>query len=69
METGHVAVEYVSARLMKVRIQIDGRSNGASFVVGYAPTPDMSKAAKKTLFGILLTRWSRGDPVGTTSMS
>ena len=66
---GYVAVEYVSARSMKVRIQIDERSNGASFVVGFAPTPDMSNAAKKTLFGIISTRWSRGYPVGTTSMS
>ena len=35
-----LVVECVSARLMKVRIQLEGKSNGVSFVVGYAPILD-----------------------------
>ena len=42
MEKGEVAVECISARLMKVRIQLKGKSNGVSFIVGYAPTLDKS---------------------------
>ena len=42
MDKGEVAVERISARLMKVRIQIEGKSNGVSFIVGYAPTLDKS---------------------------
>ena len=33
-----LVVECISARLMKVRIHLEGKSNGVSFVVGYAPT-------------------------------
>ena len=32
--------ECISARLMKVRIQLEGKSNGVPFVVGYAPILD-----------------------------
>ena len=42
MDKGDVAVECISVRLMKVRIQLKGKSNGVSFVVGYAPTLDKS---------------------------
>ena len=38
VEKGGLVVECISARLMKVRIQLEGKSNGLSFVVGYAPT-------------------------------
>ena len=38
MDKRHVTVECISARLMKVRIQRKGKSNGVSFIVGYAPT-------------------------------
>ena len=37
VEKGGLVVECISARLMKVRIQLEGKSNGVSFVVGYAP--------------------------------
>ena len=42
MDKGEVAVECISARLIKVRIQLKGKSNGVSFIVGYAPTLDKS---------------------------
>ena len=42
MDKGDVAVECISARLMKVRIQLKGESNGVSFIVGYVPTLDKS---------------------------
>lgn len=32
-----IVVEFVSAKLMKFRIQLDGKSNVDSFVIGYAP--------------------------------
>ena len=31
-------VEYISARLMKMKLELHGKSNAVSFVVGYAPT-------------------------------
>ena len=46
MDKGDVAVERISARLMKVRIQFKGKSNGVSFIVGYAPTLDKSTREK-----------------------
>ena len=68
MDKGEVAVECISARLMKVRIQLKRKSNGVSFIVGYAPA--LTRApAKRIAFGVHLTRWSRGYPVGTTSLS
>ena len=42
MDKGDVGVECISARLMKVRIQLKGKSNGVSFILGYAPTLDKS---------------------------
>ena len=42
MDKPDVAVECISARLMKVRIQREEKSNGVSFFVGYAPTLDKS---------------------------
>ena len=38
VEKGGLVMECISARLMKVRIQLEGKSYGESFVVGYAPT-------------------------------
>ena len=49
MDKGDVAVECISARLMKVRIQLKGKSNGVSFIVGYAPTLDKSTSEKDLL--------------------
>ena len=46
MDKGDVAVECISARLMKVRIQLKEKSNGVSFIVGYAPTLDKSTSEK-----------------------
>ena len=43
---GNVAVECISASSMEVRIQLKGKSNGVSFVVGYAPTLDKSTSEK-----------------------
>ena len=41
VEKGGLVVECISARLMEVRIQREGKSNGVSFfVVDYAPTLD-----------------------------
>ena len=59
MDKGDVAVECISARLMKVRIPLKGKSNGVSFIVGYAPTLDKS-TSENDYFWIHLTRWSRG---------
>ena len=42
MNKGDVAVECISARLMKVCIQLKGKSIGVSFILGYAPTLDKS---------------------------
>ena len=46
MDKGDVAVECISARLMKVRIQLKGKSNGVSFIVDYALTLDKSTSEK-----------------------
>ena len=46
MDKGDVTVECISARLMKVCIQLKGKSNGVSFVIGYAPTLDKSTNEK-----------------------
>ena len=59
MDKGDFAVECISARLMKVRIQLKGKPNGVSFIVGYAPTLDKS-TSEKDYFGIC-----RGGQGGT----
>ena len=46
MDKGDVAVECISVRLMKVRIQLKEKSKGVSFIVGYAPTLDKSTSEK-----------------------
>ena len=46
MGKGDIAVECISARLMKVLVQLKGESNGVSFIVGYAPTLDKSTSEK-----------------------
>ena len=64
MNKDDVAVECISARLMKIRIQHEGKSNGVSFIVGYAPTLDKSTSEIDYF-------WSSLDevyPVGTTSL-
>ena len=38
---------------MKVRIQLKGKSNGVSFIVGYAPTLDKSTSEKEYLWNSL----------------
>ena len=46
MDKVDVAVECISARLMKVHIQLKGKSNRVSFIVGYASTLDKSTSEK-----------------------
>ena len=46
VDKGDVAVECISARLMKVRIPLKGKSKGVSFILGYAPTLDKSTSEK-----------------------
>ena len=46
MDKGDVAVECISARLIKVHIQLKGKANGVFFIVGYAPTLDKSTGEK-----------------------
>ena len=65
MDKGDVAVECISARLMKVRIQLKRHSNGVSFLVGYALTLDQSTSENEYF-------WSSLDEVVkgmTTSLS
>ena len=69
MDKGDVAVECISARLMKARIQLKEKCNGVSFIVGYAPTLDKGTSENDYFLRVHLTRWSRGYPEGTTSLS
>ena len=55
MDKGDVAVECISARLMKVRIQLKGKSNG--FIAGSMLPLSIRAPAKNTTFGVHLTRW------------
>ena len=57
----------MSARLIKVRTQLEGISNDVSFVIGYDPTLG-SFAREKSHFWNS-TAWSQGFPVGTTYLS
>ena len=61
VEKGGLVVECVSARLVKVRIQLEGKSNGVSFVVGYAPTLGSLAREKDHFLNVL-------DNVGTAWM-
>ena len=63
VEKGGLVVECISARLMKVRIQLEGKSNGVSFVVGYAPTLG-SLAREKDHFWNALDSVVTGVPSG-----
>ena len=53
MDKGDVAVECISARLTKVRIQLKGKSNSVYFIVGYAPTLDKSTSEKDCFWNSL----------------
>ena len=53
MDKGDVAVECISARLMKVCIQLKGKSNGVSFIVGYAPTLNKSTSENEYFWNSL----------------
>ena len=48
-----VAVECISARLMRVRVQLKGKSNGVSSIVGYAPTLDKSTSETDYFWSLL----------------
>ena len=43
-------MEYISARLMKVRLNLKGKSNGIFFVVAYAPTDSHKSVRDKIPF-------------------
>ena len=49
MDKGDVAVECISARLMKARIQLKENSNDVSCIVGFVPTLDKSTSVDITL--------------------
>ena len=69
MVKGDVAVECIGARLMKVRIQ-NSKGNLTVCLSLQAMLPLSTRApAKMITFGVHLTRWSRGYPVGTISLS
>ena len=53
MDKGEVAVECISARLMKVRVQLKGKSIRMSFIVGYAPTLDKSTSENDYAWSLL----------------
>ena len=46
MDKGYVAVECISARMMKVSIQLKRKSDGVSFIIGYTPTLGKSTSEK-----------------------
>ena len=50
VEKDGLAVEYINVRLMKVRLNLKGKSNGISFVVAYAPTDSHKTVRGKYLF-------------------
>ena len=49
VEKDGLAVERVSARLMKVRLNLKGESNGISFEFAYAPTDSHKSVRDKHL--------------------
>ena len=58
----------ISARLVEVRIQLRGKSNGVDVVVGYVPRLG-SPVREKYHFGMRSTSSSQLFPVGITSSS
>ena len=46
MGKGDITVECISARLMKILVQLKGEPNGVSFIEGFAPTLDKSTSEK-----------------------
>ena len=64
VEKGGLVVECISARVMKARIQLEGKSNGVFFVVGYAPTLGSLTRETTFVFRMHSTTWSQGFPVG-----
>ena len=63
VDKGGLGVECISARLVKVRIQLEGKSKGVSFVVGYAPTLD-SLVRGKHHFWNAVNSVVKGTPSG-----
>ena len=49
-----LVVEYISASLMKVRLNLKGKSDGIFFVVAYAPTDSHKSIRDKDLFSATL---------------
>ena len=50
VEKDGLAVEHISARLVKVRLNFNGKSNGISIVVAYASTIVTIRARQRSLF-------------------
>ena len=50
VEKDGLAVEYIGARFMKVRLNLKGKPNGISFAVAYAPTDSLKSVRGKDLF-------------------
>ena len=67
MNKGDVAVECISATLMKVRINSKRNQTVCLFLTAMAPLSARAPAEKNT-FRVILTRWSRRYPVRTDSM-
>ena len=53
MDQGDVGIDCISARLMKVRIQLKGKPNGVSLIVGYAATLDRSTSENDCVYSSL----------------
>ena len=51
MQKDGLVVDYISARLVKVRLNLKGKSNDISFVIAYAPTGSHKSVRAKYLFG------------------
>ena len=54
VEKDGLAVEYISARFMKVRLYLKEISNGISFVIAYTPTDSHKSIRSKDLFSTAL---------------
>ena len=63
VEKDSPAVEHISARLMKVRPNLKGKSNGISPVVAYAPADSQKSVRDKDLFWTTLGSTCRKESI------
>ena len=61
MQKDGLVVKYISARLVTVRLNLKGKSNGISCVIAYAPTDSHTSVREEDLF--LAARGSTGAEV------